>query len=125
VSPRLALTIGGVAALIFGLALFVSPESMLAGFGVATPVAAKVLARDVGATLIGLGVINWMARDATGRALRALLVGNVVVQALELLINGYEIVVGDLPTQAAGGLLIHLVLGAVIVLAMRSSSARA
>lgn len=124
-SPRLALTIGGVAALIFGLALFVSPESMLAGFGVATPVAAKVLARDVGATLIGLGVINWMARDATGRALRALLVGNVVVQALELLINGYEIVVGDLPTQAAGGLLIHLVLGAVIVLAMRSSSARA
>ena len=124
-SPRLALTIGGVAAVIFGLALFVSPESMLAGFGVATPPAAKVLARDVGATLIGLGVINWMARDATGRTLRALLVGNVVVQALELLINGYEIVIGDLPTQAAGGLLIHLVLGAVFVLAMRASSARA
>jgi len=116
--------IGGIAAVLFGLALFVSPESMVAGFGVATPVAAKVLARDVGATLIGLGVINWMARNASGEVLRALLVGNVVVQALELLINGYEVVVGDLPTQAAGGLVIHLVLGAVFVLAMRSTSSR-
>ena len=92
-SPRLALMIGGVAGVVFGLALFVSPESMLAGFGLATPVAAKVLSRDVGATLIGLGLINWMARNAAGEALRALLVGNVIVQALELLINGYEIVV--------------------------------
>src|SRR5947209_11797033 len=114
--------IGGIAAVFFGLALFVSPESMLAGFGVATPVAAKVLSRDVGATLIGLGVINWMARNATGDALRALLVGNVVVQALEFVVNTYEIAVGDLPTQAGGGLLIHVVLGAVFVLAMRSSS---
>ena len=117
--------IGGVAAVVFGLALFVSPESMLVGFGVGTPVAARVLARDVGATLIGLGVINWMARNAAGEALRALLVGNVVVQALELLINAYEVVVGDLPTQAAGGLLIHLVLGVVFVLAMRSNASRA
>jgi hypothetical protein len=65
-----------------------------------------------------------MARNATGQALRALLVGNVVVQALELVVNGYEIAVGDLPTQAAGGLLIHLVLGAIFVLAMRAPSAQ-
>jgi hypothetical protein len=117
--------IGGIAALVFGLALFVSPESMLAGFGLATPAAAKVLSRDVGATLIGLGVINWMARNATGDTLRALLVGNVVVQALELLINAYEIVIGDLPSQAAPGLVIHLIIGAVFVLAMRSSFPRA
>ena len=111
--------IGGVAAVVFGLALFVSPESMLAGFGLATPVAAKVLSRDVGATLIGLGVINWMARNATGEALRAILVGNVVVQALELVVNAGEIAVGLLPAQAGGGLVIHLVLGVILVLAMR------
>ena len=116
--------IGGAAALLFGLALFVTPESMLAGFGVVAPASTKVLARDVGATLIGLGVINWMARNATGEALRALLVGNVVVQALELVINTYEIVGGDLPGQAAPGLLIHLVLGAVFIFAMRSTSPR-
>src|SRR5207237_2028939 len=124
VSPRLALMIGAVAAFIFGLALTVFPATMLAGFGLAVPNEAVVLSRDVGVTLIGLGVINWMARNATGEALRALLVGNVVVQALELLINGYEVVVGDLPTQAAGGLVIHLVLGAVFVIAMRSTSSR-
>jgi hypothetical protein len=116
--------IGGLAAIVFGLALLVFPTSMLAGFGLAVPTEAKVLSRDVGATLIGLGVINWMARSARGETLRALLVGNVVVQALELVVNTYEIAVGDLPTQAAGGLLIHLVLGAIFVQAMRSPSSR-
>jgi len=116
--------IGGVAALVFGLALLVFPTAMLANFGLGTPEEAKVLSRDVGATLIGLGVINWMARNAIRQPLRALLVGNVVVQALEIVVNGYEIVVRDLPTQAAGGLVIHLVLGAVFVLAMRSPSSR-
>ena len=117
--------IGGLAAFVFGLALLVFPTSTLASFGLPVSTEARVLSRDIGATLIGLGVINWMARNATGEALRALLVGNVVVQALEFLINGWEIVVGDLPTQAAPGLLIHLALGAVYVLAMRSLSARA
>ena len=117
--------IGGVAAIVFGLGLLVFPTSMLPGFGLTVSREAKALSRDVGATLIGLGVINWMARNATGDALRALLVGNVVIQALELAINAYEIAVGDLPTQAAGGLVIHLVLGAVFVLAMRSPSSRA
>jgi hypothetical protein len=117
--------IGGVAAIVFGLALLVFPTTMLANFGLSASGEAKVLSRDVGATLIGLGVINWMARNATGAALRALLVGNVVVQALELVVNGYEIAIGDLPSQAAGGLLIHLILGVVFVLAMRSPSARA
>lgn len=124
-SSRLALIIGGLAGFVFGLALLVFPTTTLAGFGLAVSDDTKVLSRDVGATLIGLGVINWMARNATGDILRALLVGNLVVQALELLINGYEVIVGDLSTQAASGLLIHLVLGAVFVLAMRSSSARA
>jgi len=118
VSPRLALMIGAVAAFIFGLALTVFPTTILAGFGLAVPDAAVVLSRDVGVTLIGLGVINWMARNVTGEAMRAILVGNVVVQALELVVNAGEIAVGALPVQAAGGLVIHLVLGAIFVLAM-------
>jgi hypothetical protein len=117
--------IGGVAAIVFGLGLLVFPNTMLANFGLAISDGARVLSRDVGATLIGLGVINWMARNATGDPLRALLVGNVVIQALELVINTYEIAVGDLSTQAAGGLVIHVLLGAVFVLAMRSYSSRA
>jgi hypothetical protein len=124
VSSRIALLIGGAAATLFGIALLVFPTSMLAGFGLGVPTEAKVLSRDVGATLIGLGVINWMARNATGEVLRALLVGNVVVQALELVVNGWEIVAGELPAQAAGGLLIHLVLGAIFILAMRSAATR-
>ena len=77
--------------------------------------------RDLGAP----AVMSARHVDGVGEALRALLVGNVVVQALEFLINAYEVVVGDLPTQAAGGLAIHLVLGVVFVLAMRSNASRA
>src|SRR2546422_11764602 len=109
--------IGAVAAFIFGLALTVFPTTMLAGFGLAVPNEAVVLSRDVGVTLIGLGVINWMARNATGEPLRAILVGNVVVQALALVVNAGEIAVGALPLQAGGGPLIPLALWAVVCLA--------
>jgi hypothetical protein len=36
-------------------------------------------------------------------------------------VNGYEIISAALPAQAAGGIVLHLVLGAVFVLAMRRS----
>jgi hypothetical protein len=114
--------IGGIANLVLGLALLVFPAAVLASFGLGVPEEAMVLSRDVGATLIGLGVINWAARNAAGEPLRALLVGNVVVQALELVVKGAELMTGALPSEAAGGLLIHLALGAVFVLAMRSTT---
>jgi hypothetical protein len=118
VSPRLALIIGAIAAVVFGLLLTVFPATMLGGFGLGTPPEAIVVSRDVGVTLIGLGVLNWIARDATGTPLRAILVGNLVIQALEIVVNGYEIASGVLPVAAAGGLVLHLVLGAIFVLAM-------
>src|SRR6266511_5563477 len=58
ISPRLALMIGGVAAVLFGLVLLVFPSSALSAAGLAVPTEATVVARDVGATLIGLGLIN-------------------------------------------------------------------
>lgn len=61
-----------------------------------------------------------MARDANGVALRAILVGNLFIQVAEFAVNGYELAAGTLPAQAAGGLAVHLVLGALFVLALRS-----
>ena len=117
-SPRLALIIGALGAFLVGLALTVTPSAMLASFGLNTPNEAIVLARDQGVTLIGLGLINWMARNATGTPLRALLAGNLAVQALEILVNLIELAQGLIQPQAAGGLLIHIALGAVFVSAM-------
>ena len=114
--------IGGVVAVFFGLVILVLPETILTSFGLGTPNEGIVLERDLGATLIGLGLINWMARGATGQPLRALLVGNVVVQALEIVANGYELIAGLVPLTTVGGLVFHLVLGAIFVLAMRRAS---
>ncbi len=116
--------IGAVAAFAFGLALVVFPASMLAGSGLATSNAAISVSRGAGATLIGLGLINWMARNATGEALRALLAGNLVVQALSLIVNAGEVVVGQLPVQAIGASLIHAILGVIFVLAMTAAGPR-
>ena len=117
-NPRLALILGAIGAFTVGLALTVTPSAMLGGFGLKTPEEAIVLARDEGVTLTGLGLINWMGQRATGAPLRAILAGNLAVQALEILVNGYELVAGTLPLQAAPGLLIHIVFGAIFVLAM-------
>jgi len=123
--PRLALSIGAVVALIFGLGLALAPKQMASGFMFDYPPEAAILSRDLGVTLIGLGVLNWMARDATGPPLRGLLVANALIQVLEIVVNGAEIAAGQLPTAAAGGLVFHLALGAVFVSAlMRRDEAR-
>ena len=120
-TSRVVLIIGAVAALVFGLALTLAPAQMLAGFGLGTPTAAQVLSRDVGVTLVGLAVLNWLGRNTTGEALRAILVANIFVQGAELVVNGYELAVGELPSDAAGGLIIHVVLGALFVWALVQS----
>src|ERR1051326_3590854 len=118
-SPRVALVIGAVAAAVFGLLLVFAPAQMLAGFGLKGQDEAIILSRDVGSTLLGLAIINWLARGASGAALRGLLVGNLAIQVFEFLVNGYELLTGALPNSAAGGELIHIVLGIIFLLAMR------
>jgi hypothetical protein len=117
--PSLALSIAAVLAVVFGLSLALLPAQMLAAFGLGTPDEALVVSRDVGVTLIGLGIINWIAREATGTPLRGLLWGNIFIQVAEIVVNGWEIVAGILPTAAAGGLVIHLALAIVLALGLR------
>lgn len=121
-SPRLALGIGAVAALVFGLALALAPGPMLGGFGLGAPTEGLILSRDLGVTLLGLAVINWLAKDAAGPAVRAILIGNLFVQAAELVVNAYELAAGMIPAQAAPGLVVHLALGALFGLALRRPS---
>jgi hypothetical protein len=118
-TARLALTIGAVAALLFGLALTFAPAQMLGGFGLGVPTEALIVSRDIGVTLIGLAIVNWMARDATGPAVRALIIGNLFIQAAEAVVNGWEVAAGLLPIQAAGGVILHAVLAAMFALPLR------
>src|SRR6266571_8640671 len=71
-SPRLALTIGAVVAVLAGLGFTLAPAQLLLRFGGATPTEAILVTRDLGVTLVGLGVLNWLARDVTGPAVRAI-----------------------------------------------------
>jgi hypothetical protein len=120
--PKTVLVIGAAAAAIFGLLLVGAPAQMLGGFGLQVQSDGIVLSRDVGILLLGLAILNWLGRNATGEALRAILVANLVVQVLELAVNGAEIVVGQLPSAAVPGLFIHIVLGGIFALGLRKRS---
>jgi hypothetical protein len=118
VSPRLALTIGALAAFAFGAGLLVAPAMMLTQSGLDASTAAIAASRGAGATLIGLGVVNWLGRAASGAGSRAILMGNLVVQILSLAVNAGSVLTGQLPAQAVTASVIHVVLGAIFALAL-------
>ena len=118
-SSKLALIIGAITAVVFGLALALVPDQMLGGFGLSAPKEAQVLSRDIGVTLIGLGIVNWLARNEVGTAVRALLIGNAFIQIAEAIVNGWEASTGILPSQAFGGVVLHVVLAVVFLLPLR------
>ncbi len=115
-SSKLALSIGGVLAFVFGAAFALFPAQMLSGFGFGSPNEAVIVSRDIGVTLVGLGILNWLARDATGTALRAILIGNIFIQVAEFVVNALELLSGVIPAAAAGGLVIHVVLAVIFAI---------
>jgi hypothetical protein len=121
-NPRTVLTIGSVLAALFGLGLALAPREMLAGMGLGAPAEGLVLSRNLGAMLLGISVLNWLARDATGAPLRAVLIGNVAIQVFEFLVNGADLLLGTLPPQAGGGLVLHVGLAVLYGLGLRSAS---
>ena len=60
-SSKLALTIGAVAAFLFGLAPALVPDPMRGGFGLATPKEALVVSRDTGVTSTPARPKRWPA----------------------------------------------------------------
>lgn len=99
-SPRVALTIGSVTAFVVGIPLLLFPGAVLGTSGIGATAELASVSRGAGASLVGIGVLDWMSRGLAGGAVRAVLVGNLVVQALSLLVNSTSVVTGQLPLQA-------------------------
>ena len=109
---RLFLGVAAVLAWIIGALLLVMPGPFYAPTGITlTPMLATV-AQAHGATLVGLGVIDWLARNAERNGVRAVLAGNLVVQALSLVVVIRTMTLGA-GAQVAPGLVIHVVLGSL------------
>jgi len=123
--PSLALSIGAVLYILLGVPYVLVPAQMLSAFGLGTPSEALVTARDSGVVLIGVGIIDWLARDAIGAPLRGLLWGNLFIWAAAMVVNGWEIAAGILPTTSLGGLVLYLALVIVFALALRHARGEA
>jgi len=96
----------------FGAALLFVPADFLAPMGITVTPAIAVSAQAQGAILIGLGAINFGARAMTADTAGPILFGNLIVQALSLLVIGRALVTRAVPVQNAPAVLVHVLLGA-------------
>lgn len=126
--PSLALSIGAVFYILFGLLIVLAPAQVLSAAGwPPAPDQALVPARDAGTLLITLGIINWLARNAVGAPLRALLWGNILRSAASMVVNGWEVAAGIIPSTVLGGLLaafgVDIALIVMFAMALRRAEA--
>ena len=109
---KVFIAISGVLAICFGLALLLVPAQLYQPTGIAFTPMLGTIAQAHGATLVGLGVLNWLARHADRTGIIAVLLGNLVVQALSLLVVLRSMQLGA-GAAGAPGVVIHVVLGAL------------
>jgi hypothetical protein len=85
-NTRTVLTVASVIAFIFGLGLVLMPAFMGTLYGTGTAPNQLLLGRLFGSTLLGFGVINWLTRDSDYAVVRPILLGNLVGDAVGLLV---------------------------------------
>ena len=109
---KLFLAISAVLAWIFGCALLFLSSSLYAPMGIVVTPPIAVTAQTQGAILVGLGVLNWTARSLPPSSVRPVLIGNLIVQALSLAVISRAVMLGIVPAQNAGAVVVHTVIGA-------------
>ncbi len=85
---RTLMLLGGVLALLVGLALLLGPATVLKFFGLPGTAAEQLLGQLIGAGMIGVAVMSWFASNETGGlngTVLALLVTSVIAFIVSLL----------------------------------------
>jgi hypothetical protein len=126
--PSVALSIGGIFYVLFGLITLLAPAQLLTAAGWPPPSDETLVpARDSATVLIVLGVIDWLARDAVGSPLRGLLWGNLLRPVASVVVNVWEIATGAIPASVVGvaavALGVDLALFVLFALALRNADA--
>ena len=108
---KIFLAITAIISWLFGIMLLFFATQFYAPMGLHLTDQFNVIAQAEGAGLIGLGVFNWMARNMDRYGKIAILSGNLLTQAISLVLivraSMLHIVSG-----VASGIVIHLVFGA-------------
>ncbi len=107
------LSISAVVLGLFGLSMIFNSANMAKGFGLDLTDLGRVLFRDLGTTLLGVAAINWLARGIDdAKALKVVITGNLVMQALGVVVNVADISQGYLGSSGWTGVILHAVLAA-------------
>jgi FtsH-binding integral membrane protein len=80
--------VGGLVAMVFGLAFLIGPQASLQMYGVETQPHNLMQARYFGSTLLAFGLILWLARNTRDEvAIRAMLIAGVLGNLVGALIS--------------------------------------
>lgn len=104
------LGISAVLSWLFGVLLIFFTQQFYAPLGMEVTDKIALIASAEGAGLIGLGLINWMARNMDRSGQIAVLAGNLLTQALSLVLI-VRATMMNVVTGTASGIIIHLLFG--------------
>jgi hypothetical protein len=86
-NTRTVLIASAVVACVFALGLLLMPAFMGNLYGLGTSPAQDLLGRFFGTGLLGIGLINWFAKDMDYATLRPIILGNLVADAVGLIVS--------------------------------------
>jgi hypothetical protein len=86
-NTRTVLTVAAVIAIIFALGLILMPAFMGTLYGTGTSPVQDLLARYFGTALLAIGLIDWLARDMDFATLRPIILGNLIGDAVGLIVT--------------------------------------
>ncbi len=108
---KIFLAITAIISWLFGLMMLFFAKEFYAPMGLQLTDQFNLIAQAEGAGLIGLGVFNWMARNMNRDGQIAILSGNLLTQAISLVLIVRATML-HIVTGTTSGIITHLVFGA-------------
>lgn len=108
---KIFLAITAIISWLFGIMLLFVAKEFYAPMGIQVTDQFNLIAQAEGAGLLGLGVFNWMARNMDRNGQIAILSGNLLTQAVSLVLLARATML-HIVTGTMSGLIIHVVFGA-------------
>jgi hypothetical protein len=109
-NTRTVLTTAAVVALVYAVGLLLMPAFMGNLYGLGTSPVQELIARFFGTGLLAVGLINWLAKDMDYATPRPIILGNLVGDAVGLIVALMGTVGGVMNSLGWSSVVIYLLL---------------
>ncbi len=105
---RVMFTIVSVVAILYGLGALLVPTAMMQLYGFGTDPATVVVGRFFGVEMLAVGLIDWFVRDFTGASALPIIRGNLVADAVGVIVSIVAVLDGTMNAMGWSAVAIYL-----------------